>query len=281
MPFQNRMQIARGVVIAVTFPALLAGCGIERRPPVEAPAKGPEVVTLPTGDDPFSIEVRRGAAILSATHDSLPKQVGNGLRCTSCHLDGGTHEVLGWKGSYARFPQYRTRSASIQTIEDRVNDCFERSLAGKALPADTAPMKAIVAYLAWMSKEVPLTPSVTPKLTVGFDSLVPDSAAGGQLFAAECARCHGPDGQGTALATPLWGPRSYNIGAGMARYRTAAAFIHANMPYDRAGVLTRQQAIDVASFINGHPRPDLAGKENDWPKGGAPADAPYVTRRTH
>lgn len=282
MPFQNRTQKARGVLIAVTYAALLAGCEFSSRPPSAAPEKDQGVVTLPTGDDPFSVEVRRGLAILNATRDSLPRQVGNALRCTSCHLDGGTHEVLGWKGAYARFPQYRARSASVQTIEDRVNDCLERSLAGKRIPADTAPMKAMVAYLAWMSRDVPVTPSAGgERITAGFDSLVPDTAAGRALFEAECARCHGPDGNGTVLATPVWGQRSYNIGAGMARQRTAAAFIHANMPYDRAGTLTRQQATDVAGFINGHPRPDFAGKTNDWPKGDAPADAPYVTRSSH
>ena len=282
MPFQNRVQGGRRLVIAVTVTSLLAGCDVDRRPPTDAGTPAAGGVVLPVGDDPFSVQVRRGAAILAATRDSLPVQVGNALRCTSCHLDGGSRAVLGWRGVYARFPQYRTRSATVQVIEDRVNDCFERSLAGRRLAADTAPMKAIVSYLAWMSSGTPVTPSASgTRLTVGFDSLAPDTAAGRLVFEAECARCHGEDGDGTALATPLWGPRSYTIGAGMGRYRTAAAFIYANMPNDRPGTLTRQQATDVAGFINGHPRPDFAGKQHDWPKGDAPADAPYVTRSTH
>jgi thiosulfate dehydrogenase len=282
MPLQNRALEGRHLMMVVTLTTLLAGCDIDRRPPAEAPAAPSGARELPAGNDAFSVEVRRGAAIVAATRDSLPAHVGNALRCTSCHLDGGTREVLGWKGVYARFPQYRSRTASVQILEDRINDCFVRSLAGKRMPADTAPMKAIVSYLAWMSSDVPVTPSVTgPKLTAGFDSLTPDSAAGRKVFETICAKCHGADGNGTTLATPLWGPRSYNIGAGMARYRTAAAFIHANMPNDRPGTLTRQEAIDVAGFIDGRPRPDFAGKEKDWPKGDAPADAPYVTRRSH
>jgi len=269
-------------MLGVALTTLLAGCDVDRRPPAEATVAGQTSLALPGGNDPFSVEVRRGAAILNATRDSLPGHVGNGLRCTSCHLDGGTRSVLGWKGVYARFPQYRSRTASVQVLEDRINDCFERSLAGKRMPADTAPMKAIVSYLAWMSSDVPVTPSVTgAKITAPFDSLAPDSAGGRKVFETICAKCHGSDGNGTSLATPLWGARSYSIGAGMARYRTAAAFIHANMPNDRPGTLTRQEAIDVAGFIDGRPRPDFAGKEKDWPKGDAPADAPYVTRRTH
>ena len=255
--------------------ALAAGCQVDSREP---PPPTPKAIVLPEGDDPFAVEVRRGRAILDATRDSLPRHVGNALRCTSCHLEGGGKEILGWRGSYARFPQYRGRSASVQTVEDRVNDCLLRSLNGVALPADTAPMKAMVAYLAWLSDGVPVTPSRgMGKLTAPFDSLTADTARGRGLFETTCAACHGADGNGTVLATPVWGSRSYNIGAGMARHRTAAAFILANMPNNAPGTLTPQQAIDVAGYIDTRPRPDFAAKSRDWPKGGAPADAPYQT----
>ena len=46
-----------------------------------------------------------------------------------------------------------------------------------------------------------------------------------RVFTESCVRCHGASGQGTVVAPPLWGPKSFNIGAGMARYRTAALFI--------------------------------------------------------
>ena len=258
--------------------ALLAGCRIDSRPPTAtaAPAE-PE----PPADHPLRAEILRGRAILEATRESLPANVGNGLRCTSCHLDGGTSEVLGWKGVYARFPQYRSRNDGIQVIEDRINDCFERSMAGHRLPADTAPMRAMVAYLAWLSRDVPVTGGIAGgKLTAPFDALHPDSARGAGIFLAQCARCHGADGAGTPVATPLWGDRSFTIGAGMARYRTAAAFVHANMPRDKPGTLTLQDALDVAAYVDSRPRRDFAGKEKDWPRGGAPPDTPYPTTRT-
>jgi thiosulfate dehydrogenase len=93
-----------------------------------------------------------------------------------------------------------------------------------------------------------------------------------------CASCPGIDGQGPPLAPPTWGPRSFNIGAGMARIRTAAGFIRHNMPFDRPGTLTDQEAIDVAAYLVSRPRPDLPGKENDWPAGGAPPDVAYPVR---
>jgi thiosulfate dehydrogenase len=85
------------------------------------------------------------------------------------------------------------------------------------------------------------------------------------------------DGHGTPAAPPLWGPKSFNIGAGMARVQTAARFVHQLMPRDKPGTLTPQQAFDVASYVLSHPRPDFAGKEKDWPKGGAPTDVAYKT----
>jgi len=33
--------------------------------------------------------------------------------------------------------------------------------------------------------------------------------------------------------------------------------------------------VDVAAYINSQPRPDIPGKETDWPKGGKPDDLPY------
>jgi thiosulfate dehydrogenase len=63
----------------------------------------------------------------------------------------------------------------------------------------------------------------------------------------------------------------------MARLRTAASFVRYNMPYDLPGTLRDQEAFDVAAYVNSHPRPDLAGKENDWSNGDAPPDAAYPT----
>lgn len=274
------MNISYRVALASCLVTIaLAGCRLDTRAPA-APARASVVADPPT-DHPLRAEILRGRAILEATRDSLPTQVGNDLRCTSCHLDGGSTEVLGWVGVYGRFPQFRSRGAGIQTLEDRVNDCLERSMNGRRMPADTAPMKAILAYFAWISKDRPVTGALAGGgITAPFAGLHPDSARGGQLYIANCVRCHGANGEGTQLATPLWGPRSYNIGAGMARYRTAAAFIHANMPRDLPGTLSRQDALDVAAWVDSRPRPDFAGKEKDWPRGGAPPDTPYPTTGT-
>jgi thiosulfate dehydrogenase len=223
--------------------------------------------------------VRRGRALLADTRDSLPSHVGNSLRCFSCHLDEGRRaSALPLTGSYTHFPQFRARRARVDLIEDRVNDCFLRSMNGHPLTATGDDMRDIVAYLAWLSRDVSARDSAHGPGIPSLATLAADSARGSGIFAESCARCHGASGQGSVVAPPLWGAKSYNIGAGMARYRTAALFIAHNMPFDRPGSLTAQQALDVARYVNTHPRPDLAGKEYDWPDGGRPSDVPYATR---
>jgi thiosulfate dehydrogenase len=211
-----------------------------------------------------------------ATRDSLPRNVGNSLRCASCHIDGGLRpDAMPWVGSYARFPQYRARSGKVDLLEDRINDCFQRSMNGRALNPAGRDMRDIVAYFAFLSGGIPVGAEMEGQ---GFPRLQPlkgDAARGVAVFASTCVRCHGGEGKGTRVAPPLWGPGSYNLGAGMARINTAASFIHALMPLDRAQRLTAQQAFDVATYIDTRPRPNFPPKVHDWPRGGKPNDADY------
>lgn len=224
--------------------------------------------------------MRRGRAILLATRDSVPGHVGNGLRCTSCHLDAGRRESGTWIGVFARYPQYRPRSGVVETIEYRVNDCFRRSMNGTALDPASAEMRDIVAYFAFLSRGTPIGAPAAPAgaRLQRWSAFRADTAAGARVFSAICAKCHGGRGEGTTIAPPVWGPHSYNVGAGMSRVRTAADFISRNMPFDAPGTLTDQQAFDVAAYVNAQPRPDYKGKENDWPNGDPPPDVAYPTR---
>jgi len=227
-------------------------------------------------DSAYRASALRGRALLLATRDSLPRNVGNSLRCASCHLDNGLRrDAMPWVGSYARFPQYRARSGKVDLIEDRINDCFLRSMNGRALAPAGRDMRDIVAYLAFLSTGIPVGAEMEGQGLAQLKPLKGDLDRGVAIFSSTCTRCHGPNGQGTALAPPLWGPRSYNVGAGMARIPTAASFIHAVMPIDRAQRLTEQQAFDVATSINTRPRPNFPPKIHDWPYGGKPPGADY------
>ena len=82
-----------------------------------------------------------------------------------------------------------------------------------------------------------------------------------QVYARSCALCHGADGGGqrdndrSAAFPALWGPHSFNWGAGMGSVNNAAAFIKANMPLGLPGTLSDQDAWDVALFMDSHERP--------------------------
>ncbi len=277
----------RCACVVMSAVVLLTACDRPGSSPAAAPAgtaaadSTPLAYTIPhdstLGDDSLARSIRRGKALLAHTRDSLPRHVGNALACTSCHPDDGTRpNAMPWVGVYGRFPQYRARSASVQIIEDRINDCFERSMNGRALARDGRDMRDMISYMAFLSRGIPVGQNVPGQGLPRLQVTSGDSAAGAAVYAAQCSRCHGANGEGT-VGPPVWGPQSYNIGAGMSRLRTASAFIRYNMPQDRRGTLTDREAVDVAAYINAQPRPDLPGKERDWPNGDPPPDAAYPT----
>ncbi|MEP7067529.1 MAG: c-type cytochrome [Gemmatimonadota bacterium] len=275
LPRVRLMMIALAMACGRGDAPAAAGPATVTPPPPHAVAS--RDTTVPAGA--MGDAVRRGRALLAATHDSLPSHVGSSLRCFSCHLDEGRRaEGLSLIGAYAHYPQFRARRARVDLIEDRVNDCFLRSMNGHAIATDGNDMRDIVAYLAWLSRGVAAGDSTKPKSVPALATLEADTVRGAAIFVASCVRCHGAAGQGSVVATPLWGPKSYNIGAGMARFRTTALFVLHNMPLDQPNSLTPQQALDVARYIDTRPRPDFAGKEYDWPKGSRPSDVPYPTR---
>ncbi len=222
-------------------------------------------------------QIRLGYKMIVATQEYGKRYVGNALNCTNCHLDGGLNpNAASFVGIAALYPHYHERAGRRVTLADRINECFERSMNGKPLPSDSVKLTAIVAYIEWLSKSMPSGSAVpwrgVPRIA---STHQPDSPGGKKVYEKKCAFCHGSEGQGTAAAPPVWGPRSYNIGADMARIGLAASFIKANMPRGWGWTVTDDEAIDVAAYINTRPRPDFPGMTHDWPKGGKPADAPY------
>ena len=245
----------------------------------------PPTWSAPEGipDGPFGNAVKAGWLIVTQSPKYAAGYAGSALNCTSCHLDGGrTPNASPWVGIWGVFPEYRSRNARVNLLADRINDCFERSLNGRRLPLDGAEMRNIQAYMQWISRNVPTGQNGTGR---GFKRIVSphpaDIANGKRIYAEKCAVCHGTDGQGAygehgeTLFPPLWGARSFNIGAGMARLNTAAAFVKSNMPLGQGGTLTDQEAFDVAAYFTQQARPDFAGKDYDWPQGGKPEDARY------
>lgn len=238
----------------------------------------PPESSIPAG--PKGIAIREGKLLVSETSQRLPNNVGNGLACTNCHMAGGTSaNASPWIGIWGVFPEYRARSGKLISLQERVNDCFERSMNGKPLAYTSVEMNSILAYMQWLSSDVPTGVSVKGRGFGAIDQkLVPDAGHGKQVYADKCASCHGAEGQGLKNGAayafpPLWGKDSFNDGAGMARAYTAAAFVKHNMPLGQGGSLSDQDALDVAQYFAHQPRPVYPGKGKDWPKGDKPKDA--------
>lgn len=254
---------------------------IAQEPKRKVALRAPGDETIPEG--PAGDLVRKGRLYATRTSEELPHLVGSDLHCTSCHLEGGTKANAGpWVGLASAFPEYRARAGRVVTLEDRVDECFERSLNGKAPGKGSPVMDAFVAYIQWLSHDVPRGSEVTGR---GFPKIerppIVDPDNGRHAYAARCASCHGANGEGrrqddgTYQFPPLWGDRAFNIGAGMARLDTAAAFVRHNMPLGQPESLTRIDAYDIAAYFTEQPRADYANKSADWPLGGKPPDARY------
>jgi thiosulfate dehydrogenase len=154
----------------------------------------PAETTIPSG--PKGLAIQEGKKLLTETHQRLPKNVGNGLNCTSCHLAGGTTaNASPWVGIWGVFPEYRSRSGKVISLTERVNDCFQRSMNGKPLAYDSVEMNNILAYMQWLSTGVPTGTSVKGRGFGPLDQkLKSDTAHGKDVYAAKCASCHQESG---------------------------------------------------------------------------------------
>lgn len=238
---------------------------------------------------PNAEQLIRGMRLHLDTKELLPENVGNALNCTSCHLNAGTvADGSPFVGVSAFFPSYAPRAGRIITLEDRINGCFLRSMNGKPLAPQSADMQAMVAYFNWMKGATKPEDKVAGRGVGKIDMAIkPDIENGKKVYSQQCAVCHGKEGEGLIengryVYPPLWGDKSFNVGAGMARTYTAAAFVKRNMPIGfhekfplGQGGLSDQEAVDVAEYFSHQPRPDFPAKAKDWPKDKKPGDARY------
>jgi len=236
-----------------------------------------------------------GIQVLDKTIETIGPRVsdvnkrysGNSLNCSSCHLKGadglpGTkYYAIPFNNVVNDYPNFRARSMTIGTLQDRVNGCMVRSMGkGKPLPADSREMKGVLAYFAWLAegtkKDMAMRGTGLP--TAELPDRVADIDNGKLVFEKNCLACHGANGLGlkapdyaeTAKYTfpPLAGDDSFNDGAGMSRMIKATLFIHSNMPLGTSAdkpALSIGDAYDVAGYVESLPRPGRVGREKDFP----------------
>lgn len=232
-------------------------CSTRNLSPPKAPAPQSEVLA----------PVWHGYRVATATYEVVGKpQVGNRLHCQSCHLNGGGNPDAAWWVDMQK--HYQDQPGGLAA---RINQCFVHSMNGKPLCTpgkdceQNRHMQGLIAYMDWLSAQYHAKyPGQKPAR--GYpDENDPafqakgNPARGQAIYTQKCAFCHNAQGEGRYqdgyFRPALWGKQSYNASAGMAGNPTLAAFLHGNMPYTSGGMLSKQEAVDLATFINGQCRP--------------------------
>jgi thiosulfate dehydrogenase len=209
----------------------------------------------------------------------------SGMNCQNCHLEAGT-KFWGNNFSAAKstYPKYKDRRGEYESVTQKVLDCFERSLnvllSGNRIQhapdSNSREIKAIVAYIRWLGKNVPkgVKPEGAQTRDLPLLDHKADTAYGRQIFYLKCISCHQKNGMGVKYTDkpgyqypPLWGKQSYNTGASMYRLSRLAAFIQDNMPFGATyekPQLNNEEAWDIAAFICSQPR-EIMDCSKDWP----------------
>ncbi len=244
----------------------------------------PQIPDPPTKypDGELGKMVKLGEEIImnTNTHPLTKDLVGNKLKCTNCHFDGGKEKTLGtFIGTAAAFPAYSPREKTVQTLQDRINNCFMRSMNGTRPIIDTKESIAMAAYITWLSEGVPIkmnqkkpvnnfyTKTWINKKTIGMikKATHQNYLNGKKLYEEKCADCHGTNGQGDEDNPPVWGDAAYNCGAGLAHPHKMATWLKANMPLGDPS-LTLQEAVDIAIYVDAQPHPAFDLQKHMFPK---------------
>jgi thiosulfate dehydrogenase len=292
------------LVVALAASSTAAACA--RKPGAPATPLVPASTTMVTAwqipqnpltdpsvaDSKIAEQIKWGYRIFVDTPREAPRLTGGSVACINCHLNAGQRErALPLVGVAGMFPEYNNRAARLITLADRVVDCFLRSENATGHGADAAPaptdkeVLAVSAYLTWLGRgyRVGASPAWRGRNAIAQERLIPvgklDTHAGEAIYSERCVSCHGADGQGVQIgdkkAGPLWGPKSWNDGAGAARVYTLAGIIRYSMPYLSPGSLTDEEAQQVAAYITSKPRPAYPFKERDYSGSKIPPDAVY------
>ena len=214
----------------------------------------PDVSKIPAGPDGESILY--GMHLFEETPRYAPNNATNQLACGSCHLQGGTMSYgIALVGAPTWFPMWSVRAKRNITLEDRIQECETRSESGTPFEQGGREIKALTDYMQWITDQA-AAEGVTPARGVDatIADLKGDAMRGEAVYKQQCAQCHGEDGAGVNGILPaLWGPGSFNNGAGMDQPKKMAGFVLHNMPQNNPGKLTPQEAWDVSTYVIGKP----------------------------
>lgn len=269
-----------GVFLFSDLPLKLQALKETTPPATSGTWQAPDTASIPHNETGNLIRYGRELIVNTAYYlgpNGTVMKMSNGMTCQNCHLEAGT-KLFGnnFSATASTYPKYRARYGAMGSVERRVNECFERSLNGTKLDSMSHEMRAIIAYIGWVGKDVKKgeSPVGSGVVNIAFLDRAASPVNGKLIYSEHCASCHGGMGEGlkkndsTWQNPPLWGDDSYNIGAGIYRLTRLAAFVKGNMPFEataEAPLLSDEEAWDVAAYINSMPHPEM-NLTRDWPK---------------
>jgi thiosulfate dehydrogenase len=211
------------------------------------------------------------------------------MNCSSCHIQSGTVPYAyaffrtlsfyglrenGEKGIYFEGLAYH------RDARTRARDCGRECGGPVMLTDDSYEMDALMAWLkavrdgiypgegllfdAFKSKadlgkipgaQIPLFPKVM--------EMTSNPVAGKSIYETHCQSCHENQGVGQwsntrgYIVPPLSGQGSFSQAGGPLMIPVGAAFIQHNMPPDKPGTLSQQEALDAMAYVATLPRPPV------------------------
>jgi thiosulfate dehydrogenase len=228
--------------------------------------KPPNIATV--GDDEIGALVKYGYALFIDTANEIGPSVpdparrfsGNNLTCQNCHLQAGRQPyAMPLVGVWGQFPQYRAREGMVDTLGSRINGCMERSMNGRVLPNESREMRAFLAYMQWLSTDIPNGAKLVGAgtLRIKEPARKADIGHGVQVYFRTCVACHGAAGVG-AIA-PLLKSKNPSNPDVWAKERILPLraphativwdFINRGMPLGREGTLTADEVYSLTAYL--------------------------------
>jgi len=131
--------------------------------------------------EPNADQIFYGKRLLNETKRLMPEHVGAQMNCNSCHISQGKIPLGDpYINSFNTYPRVMPRSGKEVDLVGRINGCFQRSMNGKPVDRESEEMQAMVAYMEWLSQNVPKEQKVNIENAGSIDtSLVADTGGEG------------------------------------------------------------------------------------------------------
>jgi len=208
------------------------------------------------------------------------------MNCTNCHAQNGIvpfawpfFRTLTFYGLREEGEKgvYFGNLAYHRDARARSRDCARECGGAIMIPDDSHEMDAFVAWLkavrdglypgegllieAFKSKkDVGKIPGATTALFTNVLDMKADPTSGAKIYNSRCQACHGAAGLGAwndavgYVFPPLAGDGSFSHAGGPLMVPVGAAFLRENMPLNRPGSLSEQDALNVMAYVATFPR---------------------------